>query len=395
MATGRQKPRGRGLGFWVLLALVLHAEALLVVGVSAYFFAPRDADLASLGLEGESIEITNVDDETAQRLLAELDRMEEEERKKEIESPKAPGQVVDLPQPQNEERPDDAKFAAEYDSKVEKETKKYGRFDKNAQQTPTTGEQNEAGRPAAPSSPTPPRSPGALAMRAPGPAERPSRPTPPAPAPRPPQAPTPGETGPPLPEDPDGAHAPGGRATALTPVPPSPRPTPPGGGPLLPPGGPPALAPSQETIARAIGSGTQDHLKDIDEGDATSLNARKWKFASFFNRVKTQVRQHWRPDEVYRRRDPTGNIHGNQDRYTLIRVQLKPDGSLANVVLKQPSGIEFLDDEAIEAFKMAQPFPNPPPQLVDASTGMIDFDFGFFFEISRNTRFKIFRYNNM
>jgi TonB family protein len=148
------------------------------------------------------------------------------------------------------------------------------------------------------------------------------------------------------------------------------------------PGATSALAPSQQQIARAIGSGTQDHLKDLDDGDETALNAKKWKFASFFNRVKSQVREHWRPVDVYRRRDPTGSIYGNKDRYTLLRVQLKPDGSLANLTLTTPSGVEFLDDEAMEAFKQAQPFPNPPPQLVDGGSGMIDFSFGFYFEIS-------------
>ena len=174
----------------------------------------------------------------------------------------------------------------------------------------------------------------------------------------------------------------------------APPPSPAAGAPRVPPGAAPALTPSQQQLARAIGSGTQDHLKDIDEGDETALNAKKWKFASFFNRVKSQVREHWRPADVYRRRDPTGSIYGNKDRYTLLRVQLKPDGSLANVVLETPSGVEFLDDEAIEAFKQAQPFPNPPPQLVDASSGMIDFRFGFYFEISGAPRFKIFRYNS-
>ena len=106
--------------------------------------------------------------------------------------------------------------------------------------------------------------------------------------------------------------------------------------------------------------------------------------------MKSQVREHWRPVEVYRRRDPTGSIYGNKDRYTLLRVQLKPDGSLANLTLQTPSGVEFLDDEAMEAFKQAQPFPNPPPQLVDGGSGMIDFSFGFYFEISGAPRFKTF-----
>ncbi len=387
MASTRQKNRGRRLGFWLLLALVIHAEGLLVVGVSLYFYAPRNADLAAMG---ESIEISTVDDETARKMLAELDKADEEakkeEEKKEQETKQSPGQVVDLPKPAEEQRPDDAKFASEYDSKVAKETRKFGRFDQRSRQGDATGDAEES-RPAA--APSPP--PGAQAMRAPE--GKPSRPAPPAaPEPRPPVPASPGEQGPPVPADPDGALPQGG-ATAETP--PVAAPAPPSGAPRVPPGAAPSLTPSQHQLARAIGSGTQDHLKDIDEGDETALNAKKWKFASFFNRVKSQVREHWRPADVYRRRDPTGSIYGNKDRYTLLRVQLKPDGSLANVVLETPSGVEFLDDEAIEAFKQAQPFPNPPPQLVDASSGMIDFRFGFYFEISGAPRFKIFRYNSM
>jgi TonB family protein len=383
MASTRQKNRGRSLGFWLLLALIIHAEGLLVVGVSLYFYAPRNVDL------GESIEISTVDGEAAQKLLAELDAMEEkakeEEKKKEIESQKTPGQVVDLPKPAEEQRPDDAKFASEYDSKVAKETKRFGRFDQRSRQGDAEGEAAES-RPAAPQSPPP----GAVAMRTPE--GRPARPSPPAPQARPPMPSTPGEQGPPTPTDPEGALPQTNNSEQRAVIAPPPSPS---GAPRVPPGAAPSLTPSQQQLARAIGSGTQDHLKDIDEGDETALNAKKWKFASFFNRVKAQVREHWRPADVYRRRDPTGSIYGNKDRYTLLRVQLKPDGSLANVVLETPSGVEFLDDEAIEAFKQAQPFPNPPPQLVDASSGMIDFRFGFYFEISGAPRFKIFRYNSM
>jgi TonB family protein len=159
-----------------------------------------------------------------------------------------------------------------------------------------------------------------------------------------------------------------------------------GGGPL------PSLVPSERQIARAIGGGTQDSLKDVDEGDETALNSKKWKFASFFNRVKRQVADHWHPDEAYRRRDPTGSVYGYKDRLTVLRIQLRPDGTLANVALESPSGVEFLDDEAIEAFKQAQPFPNPPRQLIDDG-GLITFRFGFLFELSTGSRMRIFRYN--
>jgi TonB family protein len=405
-AHGKRSRRQR-LSYWLLLAAAIHFELLIAAGVILYYKAPRNADLAALAAaaaESESIEITTLDDETARRLLAEIEveqereeeQKREEERKKEEEAPDAPGQTVDLAKPVEEKRPDKARFAAEYDSTVEKETRKYGRFDQKARQG-TRGGEDDVTRP-----PTPEQAaqearpgaaqPGALAMRTPGPKSQ--NPGPNAP-PAPPQSATGAgeEPSPADPPDPEGIRAPGGSKLQLQ------APTPPGGG---QPGGMPsavpgmaALLPNQQQIARAIGSGTEDHLKDVDEGDETALNAKKWKFASFFNRVKAQVREHWKPADVYRRRDPTGAIYGNKDRYTLLRVQLKADGSLASVALEQPSGIEFLDDEAIEAFKSAQPFPNPPKQLVEASTGLIDFKFGFYFELSGTPQMKVFRYNSM
>lgn len=397
MALARQNSRARGrrLGFWLLLALIIHAEALVVVGVGLYFYSPRQAELdARRGAgAGDSIEITSIDDETAQKLLAELDKEEEkakeEQAKKEIEAKEAPGQVVDLPKPAEEKRPDQAKFASEYDSSVEKETRKYGRFDQKSRQGDSAGGDPTSSppRPAAAGAQAPP---GAMAMRAPGPPSR--QPSPPMPA-RPAASAVPGETGPPVPVDPEGILNPGGQSARQTVQPTPARPA--AGGPQVPPGASPMMAPSPQQIARAIGGGTQDHLKDIDEGNETALNAKKWKFSSFFNRVKAQVREHWRPADVYRRRDPTGSIYGNKDRYTLLRVQLKPDGSLANLVMETPSGVEFLDDEAMEAFKQAQPFPNPPPQLVDAGSGIIDFRFGFYFELGGAPTFKVFRYNSM
>jgi TonB family protein len=388
----------------VAVALLVHAELFLVIGLALFFWVPRNAEMMAMmggkGAEPETIDINTLDDETSKKILAELEKQDqeeeaakEEEKKKEEETIKAPGQVVDLPAPREEKKPHNARFAAEYDSSVEKETRKYGQFDKSSRQGTAQGD-SDVTRPAVPATPPSPRPsqtpPGALAMRAP-PGQRgrqgpPGQPGEAAPA----VAGTPGEAIE-APPDPNGdlsppgkdgpARSTGGVATG------SPKPSPKSSN-----GAPPSLVPSEQQIARAIGTGTQDHLKDIDDGAETALNAKKWKFASFFNRVKQQVRDHWRPADEYRRRDPSGSIYGQKDRYTLLRVQLKPDGTLANVALETPSGVEFLDDEAIEAFKQAQPFPNPPKQLVESNSGLIDFRFGFFFELSGSPHMKIFKY---
>jgi len=380
--SSRNKPRSsaRRIGFWLGVAVVLHAELILLVGVGIYMFAPRDADLARAmaGRGGaESIEVGMLDEDAAREIMAELDRQDAEhkaeEAKKEENSLKAPGQVVDLPTPREEKRPDDARFVSEHDSSVEHETRKYGRFEDNARQ----GNQNGS---ASVSRPAQPSGDGRLAMRTPDLGKFLKGPGTPGPAAR--------------------AGHPGSAFGA-----PDPGPTEQGGaipelgveGVLRPGGGKPrggtgpALMPSEEQLARAIGGGTQDHLRDIDDGDETALNSKRWRFASFFNRVKRQVAEHWHPDEVYRQRDPTGAVYGRRNRYTELRIQLKPDGRLSNVALAQPSGLEFLDDEAVEAFKEAEPFPNPPRQLIE--NGTINFGFGFLFDLNGPPQMRWFRYN--
>jgi TonB family protein len=376
----------RRVGFWLAIAALIHAEMALLIGFALYAFAPRDADLkkelAAKGLsQPESIDIGMIDEQAAREILADLDRQDEkrkeEEVKKEVDSIKAPGQVVDVPVPREEKRPDDAQFASEHDTSVAKEMKKYGKFDEKSRQGDVNGAASES-RPEAPRTPAIDRR---LAMREPQ-LGRTGR-TPGAPAPErtgersgnPYGAPSPGAP------SADGVVPELGKAV---------RPQSPGGG--AQPGGVAALMPSEQQLARAIGGGSQDALKDIDDGEETALNSKRWRFASFFNRVKRQVADHWHPEEAYRRRDPTGSVYGSKNRLTILRVQLKPDGTLANVALEQPSGVEFLDDEAIEAFKQAQPFPNPPRQLVDQ--GVINFRFGFLFELSGAPRMRLFRYND-
>ena len=156
-------------------------------------------------------------------------------------------------------------------------------------------------------------------------------------------------------------------------------------------GGIPNLRPSVETLTRTVGGGSVDKLDGAESAEFTALNSKKWKYASFFNRMKRRVSQHWHPDKVYARRDPTGKVYGVKDRVTLLRVSLKPNGSVANIIVARRSDIRFLDDEAIRAFKEAGPFPNPPGALVEAD-GLITFSFGFHFHIGgRSGAFKIFR----
>jgi len=332
--------------------------------------------------------------------MAEVEKKVEEARKQE-ENRDISGQVVDQAKPDVEIRPDDsAKFLSEYDNKVEKETK--GRIgDGKAGGKQPRKEVAMASRPSQPRpkvEAVPPQpaekgqggaaAQGALAMRSrTKPTEEEAR----------------GKDEGMTTSSEKGTEARQGETPEESPAeqgkgaPGENRPGIPGReGQEALPGSPDMpqvsdLTPSDDVLASAVGGGTNDYLKDVDEGTDTLLNTKRWKYASFFTRVKHGVAQSWRPDAAYRLRDPTGQIYGHKNRFTVLKVSLRPDGSLRDVLIEKGCGVDFLDDEAITAFRDAQPFPNPPPGLVDPDSKLITFRFGFYFEIVGTPTFKIFR----
>ena len=153
----------------------------------------------------------------------------------------------------------------------------------------------------------------------------------------------------------------------------------------------PNLKPSQDVLERALGGGNVDHLEDVENGDETALNSKRWIYASFFNRLKRQVAQNWDPGSVWRRIDPTGQVNGYKTRVTEVRVSLSPSGSLSKIVVTSPSGVTDLDEEAVRAFHAAAPFPNPPKDLV-SKDDLITFAFSFYFEIGgAHTSWRVIR----
>ena len=294
---------------------------------------------------------------------------QEKEQKRQEERKDLRGQVVDIEKPAIEQRPDDARFIAEYDSRVSKETK------------------------------------GPLGDKKAGAPLPPSPPVPPSPAPSPASPPRPltlrGPIGDKLPSPPSGLAAeqvrelgPDGEfAHRIGEGPLSPNQKP--GGAAPPPGALPNLSPSRQLLERTLGlgAGSSDYLEDVDDGDATGLNAKKSKYAAFFNRIKQAVRDEWHPDEILGRHDPSGRIYGTQDRVTTLKVRLRADGRIEDLQVARRSGVDFLDEEAQSAFRRAQPFANPPAGLADAD-GFIRFNFGFIVNLSGRTSFRFYKYQD-
>lgn len=131
----------------------------------------------------------------------------------------------------------------------------------------------------------------------------------------------------------------------------------------------------------ALTSPSNDYLKDIPEEDETALNARRFLYADYYNRIKQAVSYYWAPGKVLMVHDPGGNIFGAQDRYTKIEAVLDDRGKVVSIQVTRPSGADVLDREAVDAFKAAAPFPNPPAPLL--RNGRLSIQFGFYVNIER------------
>lgn len=127
---------------------------------------------------------------------------------------------------------------------------------------------------------------------------------------------------------------------------------------------------SQET-AEGGGEGpsaTDDHLKNVATGMQTVLSTREFVYYSYYNRIKDKLRQYWEPkikEKMERIIRQGRQIASSSDRITKIVIILDTKGTLVRVQVIGPSGVQDLDEAAVEAFRAAAPFPNPPKGIAD------------------------------
>lgn len=136
----------------------------------------------------------------------------------------------------------------------------------------------------------------------------------------------------------------------------------------------------QNTGTATDASQSNDYIKDVQVGLETLLNTREFKYYSYYNRIRKQLSQHWegRVREKLTKLFKEGRAPAatNKDRITKLMIVLNDRGTLVRVQVLSDSGIRDLDDAAIEAFRAAAPFPNPPKGIVEGDgTVKIRWDF--------------------
>jgi protein TonB len=142
---------------------------------------------------------------------------------------------------------------------------------------------------------------------------------------------------------------------------------------------------SEQDLAAGNGQGqsaTDDQLKNVKSGMQTLLSTREFVYYSYYNRIREKLRQYWEPKikEKFERIVRQGRtIASEGDRITRIIIILDDKGILKKVQVVSGSGVTDLDDAAVEAFRAAAPFPNPPKGIVETD-GMIRIRWDFVLE---------------
>lgn len=149
---------------------------------------------------------------------------------------------------------------------------------------------------------------------------------------------------------------------------------------------PPPPSPPSSQAAGGRSSQTDDYLKDIETGMQTLLSTREFVYYSYYQRIREQLRQHWEPSVrervqiIYKQGRALASAN---DLVTQVVLVLDHRGQFIRVDVIGASGVQALDEAAVEAFRAAAPFPNPPKGIVDPD-GTIKIRWDFILEANSN-----------
>lgn len=115
-------------------------------------------------------------------------------------------------------------------------------------------------------------------------------------------------------------------------------------------------------------SATNDHIENKDTSLKTQLNTREYLYYGYHKRIRTQLDQWYESklrQQIKLALSKGRNLAAVENKRTQLLIILNDRGDLVKVQVLGLSGVRELDDAAIETFKKAAPFPNPPKGMVE------------------------------
>ncbi len=126
---------------------------------------------------------------------------------------------------------------------------------------------------------------------------------------------------------------------------------------------------AQNGNQRGLESTSTDKLEQVEQSLKTQLNTKEYKYYGYYQRIKNQLNQFWQPQvkqKVSRLMTQGRTIASDSNnKVTKLIIVLNDAGTLVKVQVIGESGVRDLDEAAVEAFRQAAPFPNPPKGMVE------------------------------
>lgn len=125
-------------------------------------------------------------------------------------------------------------------------------------------------------------------------------------------------------------------------------------------------------------SQNNDYVEDVPLGDVTNLNTVEYKYYGFYHRIKQKLEQYWgnslrkKAEALYKQ---GRRIPASENRITSLTITMDKMGNIVDIMINSTSGVRELDDAAIESFKQAGPFPNPPKGMMRDGLAQIEWGF--------------------
>jgi protein TonB len=115
------------------------------------------------------------------------------------------------------------------------------------------------------------------------------------------------------------------------------------------------------------GGGMVDYVENVDVGGEVLLNTAEFKYYGYFSRMRDKVRHYWVNNiqnaalKTYMVGRP---LAGDMDHETRVILTLGEEGQIKTVKVLKSSGNLDLDKATVDAFMQSGPFPNPPKDLL-------------------------------
>lgn len=120
--------------------------------------------------------------------------------------------------------------------------------------------------------------------------------------------------------------------------------------------------------------------KEVSIGQMTALNTDQYTYYSFFARVQELIRFRWenivQNAMIMSHPLELAQLPRKNNWITEVEFLLDPQGKLSKALVLRESGFKKFDYAAINAFKEARVFPNPPKELIE-SDGFIHLKYRF------------------